>query len=123
MVPFWPFGALICPIFFSIFFLFLLGFFWIVWLYIYINQKGTTEMNTTAPIAVTFYSTSVIEQEGFTFTCRFCHRDGLTADYAMLNNPKLGRYENLCITCADEMRFTIHEDMKAIREALTKINN
>lgn len=80
-------------------------------------------MNTMTPIAVTFYSAEVIEQEGFTFTCRFCNRDGLTADYAMLNNSRLNRYENLCITCAEEMRAIAHEDMKAIRAAIAEINN
>lgn len=73
-------------------------------------------------IPVKFYSTEAIEQEGFTFTCRYCERDGLTADYAMLNNSKLNRYENLCITCADEMRAIVHEDMKGIREAVAEIN-
>jgi len=48
VVPFWPFGALICPIFFSIFFLFLLGFFWFVWLYIHMNTAAKVLTETIA---------------------------------------------------------------------------
>lgn len=73
-------------------------------------------------IPVKFYSARVIEQENFTFTCRYCERDGLHGDFAMINNSRLNRYENLCITCAEEMRAIAHEDMKAIRQAVAEIN-
>ena len=69
-------------------------------------------MNT---IPVYFYTEAAIENQFFSFICRHCERQ-LGADYIMPNTKS--RYENLCITCAQEMRAIAHEDMKAIREAL-----
>jgi len=76
-------------------------------------------MNT---IPVYFYTEAAIENQFFSFICRHCERQ-LGADYIMLNDYDLERYENLCITCAQEMRALVHEDMKAIRKAVAQINS
>lgn len=86
------------------------------------NHDIRTSYDFSAALAlgVKYYSGSAIEREGFTFMCRHCVRD-LTGDYAMLNSND--RYENLCISCAQEIRAVVHEDMKAIREAVAQINS
>jgi predicted RNA-binding protein with PUA domain len=69
---------------------------------------------------VKFFTTEAVENEFFSFICRNCERQ-LWGDYAMPNSN--GRYENLCVTCAQEFRAVVHEDMKAIREVVAQINS
>ena len=64
-------------------------------------------MNSMPVHPVHYYTTETVENEFFSFVCRYCERQ-LWGDYAT-RNLAAGRYENLCLTCAEEIRATYHE--------------